>query len=269
MIEHVIINGGLANTADARVEALAAGVPHGAGLFETFRAIGGRAPLLRRHLARMRASADALGIPCPLDAGLVADCVEELSAATGLADARMRLTLLDAGGGKAEWLITAEAAPPEKTFRCALFEAAPPPLARHKTTNRPSNQTAHQRAREAGFDEAILHDADGRVLEGTFTNVFIVRSGELATPPLSLPILPGVARALVIEAARKAGISVLEEPFTTGELLQANEVFLTNALRGVIPVEKIGVKNFIPGRLTEDIRMGYNKQIETFTNRGF
>jgi para-aminobenzoate synthetase / 4-amino-4-deoxychorismate lyase len=77
---------------------------------------------------------------------------------------------------------------------------------------------------------------DGSVLEGSRANVFAVFGGEVVTPPLDGQILPGVARARVIELARAAGMRVSERTLALTDLLAAEEVFLTGSVRGVEPV---------------------------------
>jgi para-aminobenzoate synthetase/4-amino-4-deoxychorismate lyase len=85
----------------------------------------------------------------------------------------------------------------------------------------------------------LLVREDGTVLEGSRANAFIVRGRTVSTPPLDGEILPGVARAGLLEVADEYGIEVVEEPFDLETLIAADEVFLTNSLRGVEPVRAI------------------------------
>jgi para-aminobenzoate synthetase / 4-amino-4-deoxychorismate lyase len=85
----------------------------------------------------------------------------------------------------------------------------------------------------------LLVDAAGTVLEASRANVFAVRDGVVLTPPLDGAILPGVARAGVIEEAAEIGFDVREERLDLERLRAAEEIFLTNALRGVEPVREI------------------------------
>ena len=71
------------------------------------------------------------------------------------------------------------------------------------------------------------------------SNVFIVKDNVLKTPPLDTPVLPGIARAVVLESAGKLGIDARETSLTIDDLLDADEVLLTNAIMQVIPVVKI------------------------------
>lgn len=84
-----------------------------------------------------------------------------------------------------------------------------------------------------------------QVLEGSRANVFVVRGRTVSTPPLEGSILPGIARAGLIEEAAEIGIEVCEKPLTLDDLRAADEVFLTNSLRGVEPVHELDDKPIV------------------------
>ena len=89
-------------------------------------------------------------------------------------------------------------------------------------------------------EQLLIEDAGGEALETDRASVFAVVDGSLRTPPADGRILPGVTRAAVLAAARLAGVEVSEGTLTRAQLAEASEVFVTNALRGVVPVEAIG-----------------------------
>jgi branched-chain amino acid aminotransferase len=98
-----------------------------------------------------------------------------------------------------------------------------------------------------GYDEAILLDAAGLVAEASGENLFVVRDGEIKTPPLA-NVLEGITRASVIEIARDKGMTVSEVPITRDELYVADEVFLTGTAAEVTPVREIDHRQIGPGR---------------------
>lgn len=102
-----------------------------------------------------------------------------------------------------------------------------------------SSVMAKRDAQLSGFDEAILLDTRGYVAEGSGENIFVVRDGELVTPPLAAAILPGITRDTVMILAREAGLTVREELFTRDELLLADEVFFTGTAAEITPVREI------------------------------
>ena len=98
-----------------------------------------------------------------------------------------------------------------------------------------------------GYDEAILLDATGLVAEASGENLFVVRDGEIRTPPLA-NVLEGITRSSVIEIARDKGMSVSEVPMTRDELYVADEVFLTGTAAEVTPVREIDHRQIGTGR---------------------
>ncbi len=100
-------------------------------------------------------------------------------------------------------------------------------------------ELTRQRLRGPG-EQLLIEDAGGEVLETDRASVFAVVNGSLQTPPADGRILPGVTRAAVLRAARLNGIEVTTGALTRTQLADASEVFVTNALRGVMPVQAIG-----------------------------
>jgi branched-chain amino acid aminotransferase len=113
---------------------------------------------------------------------------------------------------------------------------------------------AEARRRLPGVNEAILCSGSGSVAEGATSNVFVVEHDEVATPAIEVGILDGVTRGKVLELARGAGIVARELPFLAPETLRkADEVFLTSAVRGILPVTAVDgapVGNGRPGPMT-------------------
>jgi branched-chain amino acid aminotransferase len=108
-----------------------------------------------------------------------------------------------------------------------------------KSLNYLNNILAKIEANNAGCEEAILLNAEGFVAECTGDNLFIVKEGQLLTPPLSAGALYGITRGVVIELARAAGLTVAEPNLTRYDLFNADECFLTGTGAELIPVVKI------------------------------
>jgi branched-chain amino acid aminotransferase len=240
----------------AEVSLLDRGARNGEGLFETLRVNRGAPAHWRRHLERLVISAAELGFPVAPDPRMLRAALEEALAAAGLAQAQAvaRITMTRGVPGRRPtragvWL---EVEPLEnRLWAGARTQSAhlvfsrpyePGFLARHKTTSRLLYELCREEARAAGADETLLVDPAGRVLEGTASSVFAVLAGRLVTPPLSLPILPGIARAVTLERARALGIPAREAELTRDELRQAEEVFVTNAVQEVVPAARLGAR---------------------------
>ena len=202
-------------------------------LIETMRADGGRIALLDLHLARLAASADALGY------GLDADAVRQRAAgaagAVGEGGHVVRLTLGPAGDVEVETRALDGAPLRTAWVDPEPFRDAGSPRCTHKTTDRGHYRRRWDRARARGADEAVLVNAHGEVTEGTRTNVWARLDGRLWTPPVAAGGLAGVYRAHVLATHPDAG----ERTLTPGDLGRAEAVFLTNAVRGWMPVRLV------------------------------
>ena len=241
---------------------------HGLGLFETFRTWNRHATLLPRHLERLARSARDLDLP--LDPKSVPDqnAVDALLAADRRdTDVMLRITL---SGGLAEegssvlWMRSFPLPPPTKpegwTADVGLWEvSASNPLARYKSLNYWERRLASSMAVGRGSDETLSRSPDGSPMEGTLwegsrTNLFVGIGDRLVTPAVGPdePIVPGIMRALVVERAEALEIRVIQVPITDEILDRATEAFLTNSVRGIIPLKQIGglVLENTPGALS-------------------
>jgi branched-chain amino acid aminotransferase len=117
-----------------------------------------------------------------------------------------------------------------------------------KSGNYLSSVLALGRAKQAGYDDALLVDNQGFLTEATSSNLFAVHRGTLLTPPLAAGLLAGVTRALTMRLAREAGLSCEERMISPEDLFSMDEVLLTSTLREVTPVVEV------EGRLRSLIR---------------
>ena len=270
----VYLDGAFVTAEEARVAAGDTAVLFGHGLFETFRARRGAVYLLDRHLARLRAGAETLGIEPPASLAGLAAIVRELSERCGFEEARVRLTLTaGAEGGRPALLIQARPALdyPEHLYEQGIAAVVASvrrnetsPLSRVKSLNYLDNLLARQQARNAGADEAILLNTRGLVAEGSASNLFIVRGTELVTPPIEDGALPGVTRGAVLALAAAAGLRPVEASLTLDDLRNAEEAFLTNAIAGVLPLVAIdgaAIGAGAPGEGTQRLRALYENAV--------
>ena len=264
------LNGAFVDEAAARVSALDAGLQHGIGLFETMQARGGRVHRLVDHLERLAASAAELGLADPLRTEPMAQAVDSVLARWGRPDARLRLTLTagtvnmlrearDGAGARVDPTVLIVATPPTP-FPSEMFERGVAvtvandrlnPLDRfagHKTLWYWPRLAALREAAQAGAAEALWFDVSNRLACGCTCNVFLVKGDRLLTPiargeepkgGLRSPVLPGVARRAVIGLAAECGLRIERCSLTIDDLLGADEVFVTNASWGVLPVVRV------------------------------
>ena len=132
-----------------------------------------------------------------------------------------------------------------------------------------ANVLAKQEASDAGAKEAILVK-DGLVTEGCSSNVCLVRAGSIITPPLSDQLLAGVTRAVVLELARKRGITVDEREVPEAELTRADELFLIGTTIEVLPVSALNgvpVGDRMPGPVTQTVSEAFHRCILSETGQ--
>src|SRR5262249_50003405 len=125
------------------------------------------------------------------------------------------------------------------------------PLTAHKTLNYWRRRLAYDEARAAGWDEVLTIVSDRTVREGTRTNLFVVEGGVLVTAPLDGAVLPGIMRGVVLEHAGASGLDVQLRAPDYSALDGVEEGFLTNSVRGIIPVARLDRKLMTaPGPVT-------------------
>lgn len=231
----------------------------GHGLFETILIKKGGIPALDYHWRRLEKSAEMIGISLPFTRLELEELVQMLIQENHLQDkiAGSRITLTH--GESKRGILPTKA--PNPNFLITTFECMPPtdkPLAalivktrkneysitsRIKSLSYLDNILAKKEAVNAGYDEAILLNTAGNIADGATSNIFIVKNKQIITPPISDGSLPGVIRAILLEEL-KGVFSFSEKTITPGELIEADEIFLTNALIGVKKVGKLNHKKF-------------------------
>jgi branched-chain amino acid aminotransferase len=288
----VWLNGEFVEESTASIPLRDTGLLHAAGVFTTMRSDGGRVFRLAQHLRRLRDSCEALFIPLQYRDEELAAAVEELIRRNAVPDARLRLTVtrgtaqVDPLHGthlRPNVFLTAGAVEPypaefyAKGLTVVLLDEQklnPYDMqAGHKTLNYLSRLAGLREANRRGAGEALWFDVHNHLQSGSISNVFLVKDGALVTPPTAAElrdpsvaaqtatprsaVLPGVTRAAVIELAREAGIGVKLASVTVNDVLDAEEVFLTNSIMRVMPVCRIERKAIgadRPGPVT--VRLG-------------
>ena len=286
MSAKVFLNGQMVDEPNAHVSIHDAGLMHGVGLFETMRSYQGVVFRLADHLDRLFRSAETLGIEIDHNRAEIAEAVEDLLDANSLTEARIRLTVtrgslaqLDADQPPKSTLILTAAKQesyPEEYYKKGMtviisrYKQNPDdPLSGHKTLSFFSRMLALQEAQQKQAGEALMFTTTNRLAEGAISNVFLVKAGELLTPPLETPVLPGITRQVTLELAQGAEIEIEERELLIKDVLEADEIFLTNAIMGLMPVcrlEKHTIGNEKPGPVYQKLHDAYRQTIERETN---
>lgn len=264
----VWLNGELVAEEEAMVSALGRGWTVGYGVFETLLALDGNPFALTRHYRRLGNSAGVLDLPIPDLPTLRQACHELLSAnCPGAARARVRITVGEAPGEPAVTVTATAIDPPAPSAAVVLspyVRNAYSALAGVKAMSYAENTLALAEARARGADEAILANTGGHLCEGTASNLFVVRAGNVLTPPLASGCLPGVTRELVLEVAQAGGIPCMEADMMPDSLAEADEAFLTSSTRGIQPIHSVEGSDIpAPGVITRRLQEAFLALQET------
>ena len=269
-------NGRLRDPAEPVLSAVDHGVTVGDGVFETCGVVAGTAFALTRHLARLVRSARGMGLEEP-DVDVVRAAVEEVLASTaGLGRVRVTVTagLGPLGSGRTPGvqtvLVVAGSAPspaPVRVARVPWTRNERSAVAGLKTTSYAENVVALAEAARRGSGEAVLANTVGALCEGTGTNVFVERGGELLTPPLSSGCLAGITRELVLEWSAQAGLPVREAapgelPYSVLDEVTsgAAHLALSGSVRTFVPAAALDGVEIAAGPVTEEVRRLYRER---------
>lgn len=281
-VDKVWMNGRLVDWDDATVHVLTHALHYGSGVFEGVRCYDTtRGPAvfrLRDHYRRMERSARIFQMELPFSVDQLVRATFDVITANRLKECYVRPLAFRAFGG--EMGVNPAANPVEVSIAVWAWGAylgddavtngvrltvsswrrgdpnIIPPNA--KATGAYINASmAKLEATQAGFDEAIMLNPHGRVSEATGQNLFMVRNGEIVTPPLIDGPLPGITRESIIQIARDQGMPIYEQSLTRAELYTAEELFLTGSATEVIPVREIDGRTFEPGPITQTLQQRY------------
>lgn len=201
------------------------------GIFETLRVENGRCALLDRHLCRLKTSAQALNLPLP------DGCENQIKQyIADLPDGVFRVkALLASDGISLSRAVLNHLADKQRVIISPAVLPAQNYLRRFKTTHRTLFDQAWQTAETQGAFDSLFFNSDGILLEGGRSNVFIKHRGQWLTPSLDLDILNGIMRQAVLDEPQKylQTNQVIETHITQKTLQEAEEIRLSNALRGV------------------------------------
>ncbi len=268
----IYLNGKFVPKEEAKVSVFDHGFLYGDGVFEGIRAYEGKVFKLREHIERLYASARAISLEIPISQEEMVKATLETVRVNGIRDGYIRIVV---SRGEGDLGLDPQKCPnptvviiadkiaiyPEEVYRegmriITVSTRRNPPQALNpniKSLNYLNNILAKIEANRAGVPEAIMLSIDGYVAEATGDNIFVVKNGVLATPPLYVGALPGITRQVVMQLARERGLPTEERVFTLYEVYTADECFLTGTAAEVVPVVEVDGRKIgegVPGRIT-------------------
>ena len=255
-----------------------AGLLNGWGLFTTIRIVEGIPFAFERHWKRLVRDATRTHCPFPFEEETVRAQLSEVLRANDVREGCARIYAIynqvgvwrsDEKIPQVDLLLYSAGLPNyREPARLGLREHgrhAASPLAGVKVTSWLNNVLSLHEAQQAGFDEVVLLNERGEVAECTAANIFCVRGGRVATPPLSAGCLEGITRGVLLEIAAAAGVPVEEHRLRPVDLYAADEVFISSTNRSMLGVSEINGHKLAgaPGPITkklEKIFAGYMRE---------
>ena len=231
--EFVFWNGELSPVGEVKVSPSAEGLLYGFGCFETMGLSNGRIRFLSDHWDRISRAAADMELECPDLRERLLDQVSQLCKYNHCEEGIVRLSL-HKNGRSTDVLLRVFARTPsadESSFEVDLSRfphSGPSPLSGWKHNNYLLNALAYREAVEMGLRESILC-RDGKLVEGSRSNVWVLREGVLWTPPVESGALPGVVRKRVLSSAAEMRVDVREGAILAEDLEDCDGLFFSNA----------------------------------------
>lgn len=261
----VLVNG----LPDESIRVSDRGLMYGDGVFRTLRVRSGKPICWRLHYAKLNADCTALGIVCPGEDVLLEEAMRLIGANQ---DCVLKIVITRGESGRGyvapegmepTRIVMVSPVPtyPEKyssdgvrTHLCSTRLALQPALAGIKHLNRLENVLARREWHDPAIAEGVMLDTEGHVIEGTMTNLFVLRSGVMYTPRLDQCGVAGVQRERIIGWAGRLGLELKVESIVLPLLFEADEVLLCNSVIGVWPVKELAGRGIGVGKFASHIR---------------
>ncbi len=268
---------------DAKISVFDHGLLYGDGVFEGLRAYSGNVFRLEQHLTRLYESALAIMLTIPVSPDELGQVIKDTLLRNNISDGYIRVVITRGAGSlgidpektsNPQVIVIADHIQlyPKELYENGMEIVTASTIRNHpaalnpriKSLNYLNNILAKLEGKRAGCLEALMLNHRGEVAECTADNIFLVRRGELLTPPTDAGILEGVTRGAVIELARQAGITVREITLTRHDVYVADECFLTGSGAEVIPVIKVDMRSIgsgSVGTMTRQLSQAFHRLV--------
>lgn len=277
----VYINGKFFSEEKAKISVFDRGYLYGEGAFETLRSYNGKPAFIKEHFERIKNNCKQLHIKLPIDFKTFTAALTKVLTVNDIPNAALRVTVSNVGNmsidrpSKLTQNVVIFARPAPHYSRRLYTEGAKIIVVRSvigeteiaaqiKSTSYLSRMIARDEVNRAKADEGIVLSARGNILEGTATNIFVVRGEHILTPPIASGVLPGITRMKTIEYAKQLGLSVREAKIMLSQLDTCDEIFMTGTTREIMPIrEVVGItkKAKAPGPITQQLLNEYRRQL--------
>jgi len=291
MAATIYVNGRITGEREAVIPVLDHGFLYGEGVYEVMRTYQRKPFLYGAHIDRMRRSAGMINLTVPFtDAELLARIEEtaavfyESQGAAGAAAEMYIRVLLTRGVGQMTYdpaacpvpslviIIKPQVDPPAHAYEKGVKVILVPVVRNHpfsinpliKSNNLLNNALASQFAARQGGFEAIMRNYRSEISECSQSNLFVVKNGEVLTPPIEAGLLAGITRAFVFDVGTACGLTVRETTLHDADLFGADELFLTSTTREIVPIVTVNdsqIGDGVPGAVTRRLLDEFRRQV--------
>jgi branched-chain amino acid aminotransferase len=291
MAATIYVNGRITGEREAVIPVLDHGFLYGEGVYEVMRTYQRKPFLYGAHIDRMRRSAGMINLTVPFtDAELLARIEEtaavfyESQGAAGAAAEMYIRVLLTRGVGQMTYdpaacpvpslviIIKPQVDPPAHAYEKGVKVILVPVVRNHpfsinpliKSNNLLNNALASQFAARQGGFEAIMRNYRSEISECSQSNLFVVKNGEVLTPPIEAGLLAGITRAFVFDVGAACGLTVRETTLHDADLFGADEMFLTSTTREIVPIVTVNdsqIGDGVPGAVTRRLLDEFRRQV--------
>jgi len=264
---------------DVRLSPGQAGLFNGWGLFTTVRVYEGIPFAFERHWKRLQRDAERTHCPFPFEENVVRGQLGELLQANHVREGAARIYMIynqvgfwrsDESFPRVDLLLCSADLPKyREPARLGLREHgrhAASPLAGVKVTSWLDNVWNYYEAQHAGLDEVVLLNERGEVAECTAANIFCVKDGRVATPPVSAGCLQGITRSVLLEIGASVGAPVEERALRPEDLYAADEVFISSTNRSMLGVGEVNGHKVAaaPGAVTLKLEKAFGEYVRQY-----
>jgi branched-chain amino acid aminotransferase len=282
----VSVNGELFEPKDARISIFDRGFLYGDSIYEVTEARNGTALFMDLHMERLWSSAAKIELTIPHAPEFIVKESQKIIDALGLPRSYIRIIVtrgegeigLDPGLSHSSNLVIIgkELAPnPSSWYEKGVWmviadtrrlpkKVLDPNL---KSGNYLSNVMAIHEAKKRGAFDAILLNLQGQVTEGTTNNIWMVKNGQISTPPVQAGLLEGITRQTLLKLGQQHGLDMREANFTPEELKGADEAFLTSTTREIVPITRVDdqlIGGGRPGPVAQRLHQLYRDYVQQF-----
>jgi branched-chain amino acid aminotransferase len=275
----VFHNDRLLPVAEVRLSPGQAGLLNGWGLFTTVRIYEGIPFAFERHWKRLLRDAERTHCPFPFEENVVRGQLGEVLRANHVREGAARIYMIynqvgfwrsDEHFPRVDLLVCSADLPSyREPARLGLREHgrnAASPLAGVKVISWLDNVWNYYEAQQAGFDEVVLLNERGEVAECTAANIFCVKGGRVATPPVSAGCLQGITRSMLLEIGAGVGAPVEERILRPEDLYAADEVFISSTNRSMLGVSEVNGHAIAtaPGAITLKLEKAFGEYVRQY-----